>query len=320
MAGQKIVFMGTPRFSIPTIEELISSSYHVVAVYTQPDQPSGRGQRLAASAVKRVALEHGLAVNQPQSLRQQAEIDRLGELSPDVIIVAAYGHILPQQVLDIPPYGCLNVHPSLLPRHRGASPIAAAILSGDEETGVSIMLMDAGMDTGPIIAQTRVIIEAHDTTESLEDRLSRAGADLLMQTLPLWFEGQLTPQPQDDSKATYSKVVHKQDGEIDWRLPAVELWRQVRAFHPWPGSYTRWRGRMLKVLEAAAIPRGGELVPGRVIELEVGLSMPLGVETGDGVLALARVQLEGRKAMAAADFLRGAQGLVGEVLGSKALS
>lgn len=236
----------------------------------------------------------------------------MADLHPDVIVAAAFGQLLPQNILDIPPFGCLNVHPSLLPRHRGPSPVATAILAGDEVTGVSIMLLDKGMDTGPLLAQEQVIILPQDTTGFLTARLAQVGARLLLQTLPLWLEGKIAPQPQDNEKATYSKPIAKESGRIDWHLPAVELCRRVRAFQPWPGCYSTWRGKVLKVIEAVPLPGAGEV--GRVVAIKGSQSVTVGVQTGEGILGLLRVQLEGKQVMAAEDFVRGQRDFVGALL------
>jgi len=308
--------MGTPEFAVPILEQLILGRHEIVAVYTQPDKPAGRGRGHMPSPVKRVALDHGLTLLQPQSLKSQTETGRLASFSPDVIIVAAFGQLLPQRVLDIPPFGCLNVHPSLLPRHRGPSPIAGAILAGDDETGVTIMLMDRRLDSGPIIAQERIPISTQDTTGSLTTKLGELGARLLEETLPRWLSGELRPQPQDEGSATYTRLISKEDGEIDWRLPATELWRRVRAFQPWPGCYTRLRGKLLKILQAHPLPGEGK-EPGRVVKLEQD-NLVVGVQTGCGVLGLVKVQLEGRKAMSAEEFVRGQRDFVGALLPSLA--
>lgn len=310
----RIVFMGTPQFGVPALEQLTKGEHQVVAVYTQPDRPVGRGRISTPSAVKRTALAHGLPVFQPPSLKATAEVERLAELKPDVIVVAAFGQLLSQQVLDIAPFGCLNVHPSLLPRHRGASPIPAAILGGDEETGVTIMLMDVGLDTGPILAQKAIPMEPEDTAESLGAKLAQLGAELLGQTLPRWLDRCLTPQPQDEENATYSRPISKGEGEIDWHLSAIELWRRVRAFYPWPGCYTRWRGKQLKLLHTIPLSGGQGLEPGRVISLLPEQGAVFGVATGSGILGLRQVQLEGRRAMTAEEFLRGQRGFIGELL------
>ena len=304
--------MGTPEFALPALVGLVSGGHEVLAVYTQPDKPAGRGRSLVSSAVKKAALDYGLPVWQPPSLRQPEEVERLASLRPEVIVVAAFGLLLPQSILDIPPLGCLNIHPSLLPRHRGPSPVAAAILAGDEITGVSIMLLDKGMDTGPLLAQQQVPVSPEDTTGSLTAKLAQLGGQFLMQTMPLWFEGKLTPQPQDSEKATYSKLITKEEGKIDWQRPAIELWRKVKAFQPWPGCYTTWQGKLLKIMETIPLPGGGE--PGRVIAIEETQGAPVGVQAGEGVLGLLQVQLEGKRAMSAEEFVRGQRGFIGALL------
>jgi methionyl-tRNA formyltransferase len=308
--------MGTPGFAVPALEYLIRSEYEVVAVYTQPDRPEGRGRTLAQSPVKKKAVEHGLEVLQPSSLRDKTEVERLAAIRPDVIVVAAYGQILPREILDIPEFGCINIHPSLLPRYRGATPIPAAILSGDADTGVTIMQMDAGMDTGPTLSQIVVEIEPGDTTASLTVKLAEAGARLLGETLPKWLDGDITPQPQDDSRATYTEPITKKDGEIDWRMPADEIWRRVRAFYPWPGCYTRWRGKLLRIQEAVPLHKDASVVTGQVTALRSGQPAVIGVGTGKGILGLIRVQLEGKRAITTDEFVRGHRDFVGDVLGS----
>lgn len=311
----RIVFMGTPEFACPSLEHLILNQYRVAAVYTQPDRPAGRGRGLVAPPVKGVAVNWGLPVVQPESLKSAEAVSRLAALSPDVIVVAAFGQILPQSVLDIPRCGCVNIHPSLLPRFRGASPVAAAILSGDEFTGVSIMLMDAGMDTGPVLTRAAVPVSPQDNTGSLTEKLSLIAARLLQETLTGWWRRELVPQPQEETEATYSAQITKEEGEIDWHLSAAEIWRRVRAFNPWPGCYTRWRGKQLKIIEATPLPDKGDSGVGQVVDLP-GREAMLGVSTGDGILGVRKVQLEGKKAMSAADFLRGQRDFIGAVLPS----
>lgn len=311
----RIVFMGGAEFSVPALERLIQSKHQIVAVYTQPDRPAGRGRALAFTAVKRVALEHGLEVLQPAGFRERAAVDMLCGLGADAIVVAGWGRILPREVLTLPPFGCINLHPSLLPRHRGPSPVQGAILAGDEWTGVSIILMDEGVDSGPILAQSRLPIEPQDNGLSLTNKLAQLGAQLVEETLPLWFSHRLTPRPQPEEGATYTRLLSREDGEIDWHLSAVDIWRQVRAFSPWPGSYTRWQGRTLKVIEATPL-QGRDLEPGMVVALEPGQGAPLGVGTGEGVLGLIRLQLEGKRELAAAEFLRGQPGFIGALLPS----
>jgi len=305
----RIVFMGTPDFAVPTLATLVDGGYEVVGVATQPDRLAGRGRQLAASPVKRFAEVHGLIVLQPTTLRQPEAVAALAARAPDLIVVAAYGLILPQAVLDIPPHGCLNVHGSLLPRYRGAAPIAAAILVGDVETGVTIMLVDAGMDTGPILSQAACPIEPEDTTGTLTVKLAELGAALLSQTLPRWLASEIEPQPQDDEMATYAPMIRKADGRVDWTRPAEQIARQVRAYQPWPGATTFWKGQPLKLLRVRPEP-AATAAPGRVMAWGDGAA----VGTGEGVLLLEEVQLAGKRAMAIADFLRGQHGFVGSLL------
>jgi methionyl-tRNA formyltransferase len=311
----RIIFMGTPRFAVPTLERLLASEHEIVGVWTQPDRSAGRGQKLVPGPVKSLAQAHGLAVFQPLTLKDPRAIEQITSLKPEIIVLVAYGQILPQAVLDIPKFGCLNVHPSLLPKYRGASPVASAILGGDKETGVTIMLMDAGMDTGPILAQRMADIYPTETAESLEGRLSETGAELLMETLPRWVGINLRPQPQVYAQATCSRQITKADGEVDWNLSAIELSRRVRAFYPWPGCYTQWQGKVLKVLEAVVLPSSERVEPGTVVALSSCPESAVGVMTGEGVLGLCRIQLEGKKAVSAAEFLRGQRDFIGQKLG-----
>ncbi|MFC2040804.1 methionyl-tRNA formyltransferase [Chloroflexota bacterium] len=311
----RVIFMGTPEFAVSPLEHLILNHYQVVAVYTQPDKTTGRGRSLVSLPVKRAAVNWKLPIVQPVSFREAGAVAQLADFRPDVVVVAAFGQILPQSVLDIPKYGCINVHPSLLPKFRGASPVAAAILAGSEFSGVSIMLMDKGLDTGPVLARAQVSISAQDTTASLTAKLSLIAAQLLLEVLPCWGRGEITPKPQDEAEATYTSMLSRQDSEIDWHLSAVEIWRRVRAFQPWPGCYTGWQGRQLKIIEA--VPLSGEEKPdvGQVVALNQGGAV-VGVNTGDGILGLLRVQLEGKQAMSAAEFLRGQRQFIGAVLPS----
>jgi methionyl-tRNA formyltransferase len=310
----RLVFMGSPEFAVLPLQYLVSSRYHVVAVYTQPDRPVGRGQALGPSAVARVAAALGLSVVQPASLKEPEAVAELVKLRPDVIVVAAFGQLLPQSVLAIPRYGCLNIHPSLLPRFRGASPVAAAILAGDEFTGVSIMLMDEGMDTGPILARAQIPVFGVDTTGTLTAKLSRIGVQLLLEVLPRWLKGELTPQPQDEALASYCRPISKEAGEINWGLTAASLWRQVRAYSPWPGSYTIWQGRRLKVIEAVPLSGAEGAGVGQVVALSGG-EAAFGVTTGEGTLGILKLQLAGKRVVGAADFLRGQRGFIGAQLG-----
>ncbi|MCL0046376.1 methionyl-tRNA formyltransferase [Dehalococcoidales bacterium] len=306
----RIVFMGTPEFAVPCLEQLMLNQYQVVAVYTQPDKPAGRGRSLVSPPLKTVALTWKLPVVQPVSLKRPEVVAQLAGFHPDVIVVAAFGQILPQSVLDLPGYGCINIHPSLLPRFRGASPVAAAILAGDEFTGVSIILMEKGLDTGPILARAQIPISPQDTTGSLTAKLSQIAARLLQEVLVSWERGEITPQPQNEAEASYCSSISKDEGEIDWHLPAIDIWRRVRAFHPWPGCYTWWQGRRLKIIEAVPLAEETTVEVGRVVALTTGF----GVYTGDGILRALTVQLEGKRAMAATEFLRGQRQFIGTIL------
>jgi len=309
----RTIFMGTPQFAVTILESLLSSPYRVLAVYTQPDKPVGRGRQVAFPPVKRLALEHGIPVIQAQTLKSSEVLEKLASFQPELIIVAAFGYILPPEVLSLPRFACLNVHPSLLPRHRGPSPVANTILCGDELTGVTIMLMDSGMDTGPILAQEKVGISFMDTTGSLSSRLADVGAKLLLETLPNWLGGQLEPQAQEESQATYSKLTTSEDAAIDWHLSAVELWRRIRAYNPWPGCYTWCQGKRLKIHEATPVEGMAEGEIGAVIALEE--PPRVGVITGRGILGLGQVQLEGKRKMSIEDFVRGKRDFIGSILG-----
>jgi methionyl-tRNA formyltransferase len=308
----RVVFMGASEFSVPSLEALINApTLDVVGVVTQPDRPTGRGRKLRPTEVKQAALERGLPLFQPQSLRTPEATAQLAAWAPEVIVVAAFGQILRQDVLDLPVHGCVNVHASLLPRWRG-NPIAAAILAGDEVTGVTIMQMDAGLDTGPILAQREEPIHPGDTRATLEKRLAQLGAQLLVETLPPYLAGDLRPRPQPEEGAIYAGRLCKEDGRLDWSRPAVELDRQVRAFHPWPGAFTVWQGKQLKVVRAAPLPGWrGEAPPGTVFALDDGVA----VATGRGALRLEEVQWAGKRVMDIGAFLCGQRDCIGSLFG-----
>jgi len=308
-----VVFMGTPEFAVPALEQLVLDGYDIAAVYTQPDKEAGRGRMPLAPPVKQAALELGLRVEQPASLKQAEALQELSDLRPDVIVVAAYGKILPASVLNLPLRGVLNIHPSLLPQFRGASPVASAILAGNQFTGVSVMLLDEGMDTGPVLARAQVSISPLDTTGSMTDKLARVGANLLLDVMPRWIKGEIAPQAQDESQATLTRKFEKEDGEIDWSLPAKELSLRVRAFTPWPGTYTCWKGKQFKITQAVPLPAATGVKPGQVVSLE---GPRLGIGTGDGILDVLQLQLEGKREMTAAEFLRGQRDFPGAVLPS----
>ena len=312
MGFMRLVYMGSPEFAVPPLRYLVEEGYEVVAVYTKADKMVGRGQVLSSSPVKRAALELGLTVKQPNNLREAGVQEELKSYQPEAIIVCAYGHILPAAVLALPEHGCLNIHPSLLPRHRGAAPVTSTIIAGDEWGGTSIMLMDERLDAGPILIKAKVYVREEDTTGSLTARLAQISARILLETLSRWTRKLIVPQLQEDAQATYFKTMTKGAGEIDWTQSAIEVWRRVRAFHPWPAAYTRYRGRLLKIITARVFNNGVDLTPGTVIALGEGF----GVVTGAGVLEVLAVQLEGRQSVIGADFLRGQRGFLGEILPS----
>ncbi len=322
----RIIYMGTPQFAVPALEKLIAVSksglalqegYEIATVITRPDKPSGRGKEIIYSPVKQLALSHDIPVWQPGSLKRQENIDMLAEYRADLYIVAAFGQILPQAVLDLPRFGTLNIHASLLPKYRGVAPISESILQGDVETGVTIMLIDAGVDTGPILLQRAIPIAPDDTTGSLTSKLAALGADTLVEALPLWVEGKLTLQPQDERSASHTRMLHKEDGKIDWSRPADILARTVRAFTPWPGAFTLWGNRLLKIISAhdVQVESGSDDRVGTVgLRKEHGVQT-LTVVTGNGLFIIDKLQLEGKKAMSADEFLRGYSAIVGETLG-----
>jgi len=311
----RTVFMGTPQFAVTTLESLLRGSCQVLAVYTQPDKPAGRGRPVVFPPVKKLALERQIPVIQPETFKSSEVVEKLASFQPELIIVAAFGAILPPEVLSLPKFACLNVHPSLLPRHRGPSPVANTILCGDELTGVTIMLMDAGLDTGPILAQGKAGISFMNTTGSLSTTLADVGAKLLLENLPKWLNKELRPQVQDEAQATYSKLISSEDAEIDWHLSAVELWRRVRAYNPWPISYTWYQGKRLKIHRSIPF---GDVTDGEIGEVIALPESPgVGVVTGQGILGLCQVQLEGRRAISANDFVRGKRDFIGCVLGGR---
>ena len=297
---------------MPALEALVHSSHRVVAVYTQPDRPAGRGQQLAASAIKQCAARHGLPVEQPATLREPAALEGLRRWSPDVMVVAAYGLLLPQSILQTPRLGCINIHASLLPRWRGAAPIQRAIAAGDAQSGVTIMQMEAGLDTGPMLLARAVPIDARETAASLHDRLATLGARALLDALEEIARGTATPHAQPAAGVTYASKLRKEEAAIDWSRSAVEIDRQIRAFDPWPVAQTRLHGQQLRVWQAMPIDAPTSREPGAVIATGAA---GIDVSTGKGVLRLTRVQSAGRKALSAADFIK-AHRLDGAVLGS----
>tara|TARA_B100000315_G_scaffold179998_1_gene168821 strand:+ start:325 stop:1266 length:942 start_codon:yes stop_codon:yes gene_type:complete len=303
----RLVFMGTPAFAIPVLQALATApDVQIVGVYTPPDRPRGRGRPTEMPPVKSHAIERGLPVHQPPTLRSEQAQHELAGLKPDVIVVAAYGKLLPAQFLGTPVHGCLNLHPSLLPRYRGPSPVATAIVEGAATTGVTLMLLDQGMDTGPIISQQGYPLSGRETTETLTASLFQLGAELLLRCLAPWVAGQIAAQPQDDSVATSTRKLERADGQADWALQATALDRHCRAYSPWPGLFTHWEGKVLKLLDVTPLPqKGAPPAPqGQVVTVE-STDSAVGVGTGDGILGLNTVQVEGRRAMPAGEFLRG---------------
>ena len=303
MNTPRLVFAGTPEFALVSLQALVRAGHNVVAVYTQPDRPAGRGRKLTASPVKRYAMEHGVRVMQPASLRNDEAARDLEALNPDVLIVAAYGLILPQNVLDVPQFGCLNVHASVLPRWRGAAPIQAAILAGDESTGVSLMRMTAGLDCGPVYCDSRIAIGEHETAGELHDRLAALGGELLVARLASILDGDLTATEQDESLATYAAKISKQDAELDWSLPADELQRRIRAYNPAPGSYffaeSNAESLRIKVWQASVVPELDE-VPGTFFQYDTdGIVMAC----GQGGLRLESLQAPGKRRVSAHEFV-----------------
>lgn len=298
---ERFVFMGTPEFARTSLACLLAAGVRPAAVFAQPDKPAGRGRTLSPPPVKVLALEEGITVHQPPTLKDPAVRALLAELAPEVIVVVAYGKILPQAILDIPPLGCVNVHASLLPRHRGASPIAHAIWEGDATTGVTTMRMEAGMDTGPIYLQAELAIPPGATTGSLSPLLARMGGDLLVETLAGLAAGSLEAKPQDDSLATYAPKIRSDEGRLSFQAPAARVERQIRAFHPWPGTFVEVRGERLKVLASALGGEAPDSAPGEVVD-----GSALGVACGDGrILYLTVLQRAGKRALPAQEVLRG---------------
>ena len=315
----RIVFMGTPEYAVAPLRSLLAAPFsEIVGVYTQPDRPAGRGGATTSPPVGRYSGELGLPLFQPAGLRDAAVQRHLAALEPDIVVVAAYGKILPKEVLQIPRNGCLNIHPSLLPRHRGPSPVVTAILDGDQTTGVTVMVVDEGMDSGPIVAQVTTDIGQEETADALTYRLFRSGGGLLCSVLPQWVAGELNSVGQDESRVTLTRKITKQDGEAEWELPCEQLVRKARAFDPWPGLFTYWKGKMLKLTKIRPLPRSADDASsgagaGTVLDIQGGAPA---VVTQNGLLALDELQLEGRRPVAAGEFVRGQRDFIGSALPS----
>ncbi|MEI6413985.1 MAG: methionyl-tRNA formyltransferase [Pseudomonadota bacterium] len=310
-ATPRIVYAGTPDFAAASLTALLATGYPVIAVYTQPDRPAGRGLQLTACPVKQVAMAQGIPVFQPQHFKASEDLIALENLRADLLIVAAYGLLLPLRVLEAPRLGCVNIHASLLPRWRGAAPIQRALLAGDTETGITLMQMEKGLDTGPMFIRRPCPINPGETGGSLHDRLATLGAETLLASLPAILEGTLAGEVQDSTCATYASKLSKGEAALDWHRPARELDRQVRAFNPWPVAHTRWRGEILRVWRAVPLDTAADAPPGKVVA-----ASPAGIEvaTGEGRLQVLELQRPGKRCVTAADFLN-AQALTGEEFG-----
>ncbi len=308
----RVIFMGTPDFSVPTLESLIESRHEVAAVVTQPDKPKGRGKEIHMTPVKEVALRHQIPVYQPVRAREASFVEEMRALKPDVMVVIAFGQILSKELLEVPKYGCVNIHASLLPKYRGAAPIQWAVINGDKETGITTMMMDVEMDTGDMLETSVAELDPQETGGSLFDRLSLLGGDLILSTLEKMEAGTLVRRPQDHSQATYVKKISKSMGDIDWTMDAASIERLIRGLNPWPSAFTKLNGKMLKIWRAEVLPgSGGDKACGTVLE---AAGDTLTVQTGDGILKLIEVQLEGKKRMETAAFLRGFPVEAGTVL------
>ena len=302
MKPLNIIFAGTPDFAARHLQALIASEHNVIGVYTQPDRPAGRGKKLTASPVKTLALEHNIPVFQPASLRKEPAQQELAALNADIMVVVAYGLILPKVVLEMPRLGCINVHGSILPRWRGAAPIQRALWAGDSETGVTIMQMDVGLDTGDMLLKTHLPIEDSDTSATLYDKLALQGPAALIDALSGLAKGELSPAPQDETLANYAEKLSKEEARLDWHKSAKQLWQEVRAFNPWPVSYFEHQGQTIKVWQTAFSPQHTDLAPGTVISAS---KKGITVATADGILTLLSLQLPGKKPLNASEILNG---------------
>ncbi|PHS71601.1 MAG: methionyl-tRNA formyltransferase [Methylophaga sp.] len=308
----RIIFAGTPEFAAENLKALLTSDHEVCAVYTQPDRPSGRGRKLTASPVKQIALAHQIPIEQPLNFKSADAVQILANYQADLMIVVAYGLLLPQSVLDTPSLGCINIHASLLPRWRGAAPIQRAILAGDTETGICIMQMEKGLDTGPVLAKITCPIDEGDTAQILHDRLAILGSEILLKTLSDIKKLQQNARAQDNALTCYADKLHKQEATIDWQQSCQQLARQVHAFNPWPVAQTLWQDHVFRIWQASPIEQEHAATPGEIIAINHD---SIDVATGQGILRLTQVQLPGKRAMPVANFLNAHQVMVGEHLG-----
>ena len=309
----KIVFMGTPDYAATALEAILQAGYEVTGVVCQPDKPKGRSGALAACPVKECALKYNLPVFQPERIKRPEAVAELKKFPADVFVVAAFGQILSEEILTMPKYGCINIHASLLPKYRGAAPIQWCIVDGEKETGVTIMQMDAGIDTGDILFTKKVEITDEETGGSLFDKLSEAGAELIVEALPKIEAGEVHPVKQDEALSNYARMLKKEDGQINWKRPAEEIGRQVRGMDPWPSAYTYYKGKQFKIWKAQAVDGGTEgLQPGTIAQIE---KQGIWIACGSGMLQVTEAQLEGKKRMSAADLMNGRSLEMNERLG-----
>lgn len=310
----RVIFMGTPDFSVGTLEALIRAGHQVVLAVTQPDKPKGRGGKMQFPPVKETALEHGIPVFQPRKVREPENIEELRKYQADVIVVVAFGQILPREILELTPYGCINVHASLLPSYRGAAPIQWAVINGETVSGVTTMQMDEGLDTGDMLLKTEVPLEPEETGGSLHDKLAAAGASLCVRTLKALEEGTVTPKKQGESPTAYASMLEKEMGEIRWEEPAISIERLIRGLNPWPSAYTGWQDKTMKIWEAEVLEEDSGQEPGTVVRVDKDGFL---VQTGKGLLKVTALQIPGKKRMEADAFLRGYSMEPGEKLGIK---
>lgn len=308
----KVIFMGTPDFSVGTLKALVEAGHEVVLAVTQPDKPKGRGKEMQFTPVKECATEYGIPVYQPKRIREPECVEVLRNYEADIMVVVAFGQILPKEILEMCPYGCVNVHASLLPKYRGAAPIQWAIIDGEEVTGVTTMQMNEGLDTGDMLLKTEVVIEPKETGGSLHDKLSEAGATLCVETLKALEAHNITPIPQGEMTTAYAKMLDKQLGNIDWKKSATEIERLIRGLSPWPSAYTSWNGKVMKIWDASALEATERNVSGTIVRVEKDAFY---VQTGSGLLKVSELQIPGKKRMDAGAFLRGYQVKEGEILG-----
>ena len=307
----KIIFMGTPDFSVGTLEALVEAGHEVVLAVTQPDKPKGRGKEMQFTPVKECAMKYDIPVFQPRKVREPECIEELRKYNADIMVVVAFGQLLPKEILEMTPYGCVNVHASLLPKYRGAAPIQWAIIDGEEVTGVTTMQMNEGLDTGDMLLKVEIPIEAKETGGSLFDKLSDAGAKLCVETLDKLEKKEITPIPQGETTTAYAKMLDKQVGNIDWTKSAVEIERLIRGLTPWPSAYTNWNGKVMKIWDAQALDGASDVLPGTIAQVD---KEAFYVQTGNGFLKVCELQIPGKKRMDAAAFMRGYQVKAGEVL------